>query len=161
MIQVKFAPRDFMGFFDIFKKKGSWVADPNLKTIAETLAADGDYKTLVAALKEAGLVDLLGKKGPFTVFVPNNSAFIDLPDGTMEALLKDKAKLKAVLTHHVVEGALSYDQLAAKPTVATADQKEVAVDAKGLLKVAGATIIRGNIKCKNGYIHVVNKVLVP
>ncbi|HNX47176.1 MAG TPA: fasciclin domain-containing protein [Methanomassiliicoccales archaeon] len=150
-----------MGLFDFLKKKGSWVADPNLKTIAETVVADDDYKTLVAALKEAGLVDLLGKKGPFTVFVPNNSAFIDLPDGTVEALLKDKAKLKAVLTHHVVEGAFSYDQLMAKPTVAAADQKELAVDAKGLLKIAGATIIRGNIKCRNGYIHVVNKVLVP
>ena len=118
MIQVNSDPRDFMGFFDIFKKKGSWVADPNLKTIAETVAKDDDYKTFVVALKEVGLVDLLGKKGPFTVFVPNNSAFIDLPDGTVEALLKDKAKLKAVLTHHVVEGALSYDQVAAKPTVA-------------------------------------------
>jgi uncharacterized surface protein with fasciclin (FAS1) repeats len=150
-----------MGFFDIFKKKGSWVADPNLKTIAGTVVADDDYKTLVVALKEAGLVDLLGKKGPFTVFVPNNSAFIDLPDGTVEALLKDKAKMKAVLSHHVVEGALSYDQVAAKPSVAASDQKELVVDAKGLLKVAGATIIRGNIKCRNGYIHVVNKVLVP
>lgn len=154
--------RDFMGFFDIFKKKGSWVADPNLKTIAETLAADDDYKTLVAAAKAAGLVDVLGKKGPFTVFAPNNSAFIDLPDGTVEGLLKDKEKLKAVLAHHIVDGTgLSYDEIAAKPTVAMKDQKELAVDVKGLLKVGGARIIRGNIKCRNGYIQVIDKVLVP
>jgi len=150
-----------MGFFDIFKKKGSWVADTNLKTIADILAADGDYKTLGVALKAAGMTDTLGKKGPFTVFVPNNSAFIDLPVGTLDGLLKDKAQLKAVLSHHVVEGAFTYKDIAEKPNFTAIDQKVLVVDAKGLLKIGGATIIRGNVKCRNGYIQVVDKVLVP
>jgi uncharacterized surface protein with fasciclin (FAS1) repeats len=150
-----------MGFFDRFKKKGSWVADPNLKTIAESVAGNEDLKTFMAALKEAGMVDLLGKKGPYTVFVPNQSAFIDLPEGTLDGLLKDKVKLKAVLSHHMVEGALSYEDLMAKATVTAMDQKAIAVDPKGLLKVGGAKIIHGNIKCRNGFIHIVDKVLLP
>lgn len=150
-----------MGFFDMFKKKGSWVADPNLKTIADMLAADGDYKTLGVALKAAGMADTFGKKGPYTVFVPNNSAFLDLPVGTLDGLLKDKAQLKAVLSHHVVEGALTYKEIAEKPSVTAIDQKTLAIDSKGLLKVGGAKIIRGNVKCRNGYIQVVDKVLVP
>jgi uncharacterized surface protein with fasciclin (FAS1) repeats len=125
------------------------------------LATDGDYKTLVVALKAAGMVDTFGKKGPFTVFVPNNSAFIDLPVGTVDALLKDKAQLKAVLSHHVVEGAITYKEIAEKPSLVAIDQKALAVDAKGLLKVSGATIIRGNVKCRNGYIQVIDKVMVP
>jgi len=150
-----------MGLFDIFRKKSSWTPDPGLKTIAETAMADDDFRKLVMGLKEVGMADMLSKKGPFTVLAPNNSAFIDLPDGTLEALLKDKAKLKAVLSHHIIEGAMNYDELSAKPSVTASDQKALAIDVKGPLKVDGVMIIHGNIKCRNGYVHVVNKVILP
>lgn len=150
-----------MGLFDFLKgAKNGWKADPNLSTILDTVAADADYKTLVDALKAVGLADVLKKKGPFTVFVPNNSAFQDVTD--LKALTDDKAKLKTALTYHVVaDWGLSYEDLMTKKTVATMAGKDVSIDASGLLKVGGARIIRGNIKCRNGYIHVVDKVLMP
>jgi len=150
-----------MGLFDFLKgAKNGWKADQNLPTILDAVMADTDYKTLANALKAAGLADVLKKKGPFTLFVPNNSAFQDVAD--LKALTDDKAKLKTVLTYHVVaDWGLSYDDLIAKKTVATMAGKDVAIDASGLLKIGGANIIRGNIKCRNGYIHVIDKVLVP
>src|SRR3954467_4595394 len=72
--------------------------------IVETAVSAGQFKTLVTALKEANLVDTLKGKGPFTVFAPTDEAFAKLPAGTLDALLKDKAKLAAVLTYHVVPG---------------------------------------------------------
>ncbi|HUT27791.1 MAG TPA: fasciclin domain-containing protein [Methanomassiliicoccales archaeon] len=135
--------------------------DPNLGTIVDIAVADGGFKTLVEAVKAAGLVDTLKGRGPYTVFAPNDSAFQDLPAGTIEALLKDKIKLKSLLTYHVVAGRMNYDDLAKLKTVKTVEGKELALDAAGVLKVGGATIIQGNIKCRNGYIHVINKVLEP
>jgi len=150
-----------MGFFDRFKKKATEAVDPNLGTIVDIAVADGGFKTLVEAVKAAGLVDTLKGRGPYTVFAPNDSAFQDLPAGTIEALLKDKIKLKSLLTYHVVAGRMNYDDLAKLKTVKTVEGKELALDAAGVLKVGGATIIQGNIKCRNGYIHVINKVLEP
>ena len=150
-----------MGFFDRFKKKATEAVDPNLGTIVDIAVADGGFKTLVEAVKAAGLVDTLKGRGPYTVFAPNDSAFQDLPAGKIDALLKDKAKLKSILTYHVVAGRMNYDDLAKLKTVKTVEGKELALDATGILKVGGAAIVRGNIKCRNGYIHVINKVLEP
>src|SRR6478672_3818106 len=74
------------------------------KNIVETAVAAGSFKTLVAAVQAAGLAETLSGPGPFTVFAPNDAAFAKLPAGTVEALLKDKAKLTAILTYHVVPG---------------------------------------------------------
>ena len=150
-----------MGFFDRFKKKATEAVDPNLGTIMDIAVADGGFKTLVEAVKAAGLVDTLKGKAPFTVFAPNDSAFQDLPAGKIDALLKDKVKLKSILTYHVVAGRMSYDDLAKLKAVKTVEGKELALDTAGVLKVGGAMIIRSNIKCRNGYIHVINKVLEP
>lgn len=75
-----------------------------MANIVETAVAAGTFKTLVAAVTEAGLVDTLSGPGPFTVFAPSDDAFAKLPAGTVEALLKDKPKLTSILTYHVVAG---------------------------------------------------------
>ena len=153
-----------MGFFDIFKKKTAGAAGAVEKgpgTIVDVAIADGEFKTLVEAVKAAGLVETLKKKGPYTVFAPTDSAFKQLPDGTVAALLKDQAKLKDVLTYHVVAQKLSYDDLIKLKTVKTVQGKELAIDAVGGLKVGEAKIIRANINCRNGTIHVISKVLLP
>src|SRR5450755_1095729 len=74
------------------------------KNIVDTAIAAGNFTTLIAGIKTAGLTDKLTGKGPFTVFAPTDEAFKRLPPGALEALLKDSAKLKAVLSYHVVAG---------------------------------------------------------
>jgi uncharacterized surface protein with fasciclin (FAS1) repeats len=150
-----------MGFFDRFKKKATESAEKGGDTIVDAAIAYGDFKKLVEALKAAGLVDTLKKKGPYTVFAPTDSAFLDLPAGALDALLKDKAKLKDVLTYHVVAQKLSYDDLFKMKAVKTVQGKELGIDTRGALKVGEAYIITGNINCSNGTIHVISKVLLP
>lgn len=134
------------------------------KTIVETAIGNKDFSTLVAAVKAAGLVETLNGDGPFTVFAPTNEAFDKLGKETINAVLKDKEKLTAILTAHVVKGnvmAADVVKLDGK-TVKTIQgtQYKVGVDGK-TVKIGDATVKVTDIKCKNGVIHVIDTVLMP
>lgn len=128
--------------------------------IVDTAVAAGNFKTLAAALQEAGLVDTLKGKGPFTVFAPTDEAFAKLPKEQLDALLKDKAKLSAVLTYHVVPGkVMAKDVKAGK--VKTVQGSELTVTTAGGVKVDRANVVKTDIVADNGVIHVIDAVIVP
>jgi uncharacterized surface protein with fasciclin (FAS1) repeats len=129
--------------------------------IVDTAVAAGSFKTLVAAVTAAGLVDTLKSKGPFTVFAPNDEAFAKLPKGTVEGLLKDIPKLKAVLTYHVVAGKVMAADVVKLKSAKTVLGQEVKIDASNGVKVNDATVIKADIVTDNGVIHVIDKVLLP
>lgn len=132
-------------------------------TIVDIAASNGSFKTLVAAVKAAGLVEVLSGKGPFTVFAPTDAAFAALPKGTVEALLKpeNKAKLQQILTYHVVPGSVM--STAIKPgQVNTVEGKPVTLSTKGnKIMVNNANVTAADIKASNGVIHVIDKVILP
>ena len=134
--------------------------------IVDTAVAAGSFKTLVTAVKTAGLVDTLKSKGPFTVFAPNDDAFAKLPKGTVEGLLKDIPKLKAVLTYHVVSGKVMAADAVKLKTAKTVQGQEIKIDAsKWHLhknpKINDANVIKLDVVADNGVIHVIDKVLLP
>jgi uncharacterized surface protein with fasciclin (FAS1) repeats len=134
--------------------------------ICDTAVAAGNFKTLYAATKAAGLVETLNTKGPFTVFAPTDDAFAKLPKGTIESLLKDIPKLKAILTYHVIEGAVPASDVVQHKKLTTLQGKEVNVDAAKWhlhksVKINDANIVKADIKSDNGLIHVIDKVLLP
>lgn len=129
--------------------------------IVDTAVAAGSFKTLVTAVKAAGLVDTLKSKGPFTVFAPNDDAFAKLPKGTVEGLLKDIPKLKAVLTYHVVAGKVMAADVVKLKSAKTVEGQEVKIDASKGVKINDATVIKADIVTDNGVIHVIDKVLLP
>ncbi len=132
--------------------------------IIDTAVAAGSFKTLAAALTAAHLVDTLKGAGPFTVFAPTDEAFAKLPAGTVESLLKDIPKLTAILTYHVVPGAvmasdvMTMDGQSAK----TVNGAMVAISTKDGVKLNGTTtVVKTDIACTNGVIHVIDSVLMP
>ncbi len=134
------------------------------KDIVDTAVAAGDFKTLAAALKAAGLVDTLKGAGPFTVFAPTDAAFAKLPAGTVEDLLKpeNKEKLVAILTYHVVSGKVMAKDVVKLTEAKTVNGKSVKVMAKGgKVMVDSANVVKTDIQCSNGVIHVIDSVLLP
>ena len=132
------------------------------KDIVDTAVAAGDFNTLAAALKAAGLVDTLKGPGPFTVFAPTDEAFAKLPPGQLDALLKDKAKLTEILTYHVVAGRVSAKQVAKMKSAKTVEGQSLTVTrAHGAVKVDGARVVKADIAASNGVIHVIDSVVVP
>lgn len=129
--------------------------------IVDTAIAAGSFKTLVTAVKAAGLVDTLKSKGPFTVFAPTDEAFAKLPKGTVESLLKDIPKLKAVLTYHVIAGKVMAADVVKLKSAKTVQGQEVKIDASKGVKINDATVTKADIKTDNGVIHVIDKVLLP
>jgi uncharacterized surface protein with fasciclin (FAS1) repeats len=134
--------------------------------IVDTAVAAGSFKTLVTAVKAAGLVDTLKSKGPFTVFAPNDEAFAKLPKGTVEGLLKDIPKLTEILKYHVVNGAVSAADVAVHKNITTLQGQDVKVDAaKWHLhknpKINDANVLKADVMTDNGVIHVIDKVLLP
>ena len=128
--------------------------------IVDTAVAAGSFKTLTTALGAAGLVDTLKGKGPFTVFAPTDEAFAKIPKADLDALLKDKAKLTAVLTYHVVPGAvMAKDVKAGK--VKTVQGGELTLATTGGVTVNGAKVIKADVTADNGVIHVIDTVLLP
>jgi uncharacterized surface protein with fasciclin (FAS1) repeats len=128
--------------------------------IVDTAVAAGSFKTLAAALKAAGLIDTLKGPGPFTVFAPTDDAFAKVPKADLEALLKDKAKLTAVLTYHVVAGkVMAKDVKAGK--VKTVQGSEMTVSTGNGVMVDGAKVIKTDIVADNGVIHVIDSVIIP
>jgi transforming growth factor-beta-induced protein len=134
------------------------------KDLVDTAIAAGSFNTLVACVKAAGLVEALKGKGPFTVFAPTDEAFAKLPAATIEALLKDKAKLASILTFHVIPGrVLSTDLAEGALEAKTLDGRPLQVNrAKdGSVTVGGAHVVKADILTGNGIIHVVDTVIVP
>ena len=133
----------------------AWAAD-----IVDTAVKAGSFKTLATALQAAGLVETLKGKGPFTVFAPTDEAFAKIPRADLDALLKDKAKLTAVLTYHVVPGkVMAADVKAGK--VKTVQGSELTVATAGGVKVDNANVIKTDIVADNGVIHVIDSVVLP
>ena len=130
------------------------------KDIVDTAVAAGSFKTLATALQAAGLVDTLKGKGPFTVFAPTDEAFAKVPKDQLDALLKDKAKLTAVLTYHVVPGkVMAADVKAGK--VKTVQGGDITVTTTGGVKVDAANVVKTAIVADNGVIHVIDSVIMP
>ena len=134
------------------------------KDIVDTAVGAGSFKTLVAAVQAAGLVETLKGAGPFTVFAPTDEAFAKLPAGTVESLLKpeNKEKLVAVLTYHVVPGkvmAADVVKLTEAPTVQGSKAKVKVVD--GTVMIDNAKVVKTDIETSNGVIHVIDAVILP
>ncbi|PUB15560.1 fasciclin domain-containing protein [Yoonia sediminilitoris] len=132
--------------------------------IVDIAVSNGSFTTLVAAVQAAGLVETLKGDGPFTVFAPTDEAFAALPAGTVESLLlpENKDQLTAILTYHVVPGAVTSDQLAGQRlSVATVNGADVHIDGRDGVKVEDSNVITADIIASNGVIHVINAVLLP
>ena len=132
-----------------------------MKNIVEIAAGSDQFKTLVAAVKAAGLVETLQGAGPFTVFAPTDDAFAKLPAGTVEGLLKDLPKLNSVLTYHVVAGKVMAKDVAGVKSAKTVQGSELRVDANHGVKINNASVTKADIEASNGVIHVIDTVLIP
>ena len=132
------------------------------KFIASVIAvAAGSFKTLAKLLTDAGLIETLKGAGPFTVFAPTDEAFAKLPAGTLDALLKDKAKLTAVLTYHVVAGKVMAADVVKLKEAKTVQGGSVKIDTTKGVKVDNANVVKTDIVCSNGVIHVIDSVILP
>ena len=132
--------------------------------IIDTAVAAGTFNTLAAAVTAAGLVPTLKGTGPFTVFAPSDEAFAKLPAGTVESLLKDLPKLTAILTYHVVAGKVMAADVVTMDgkTAATVNGALLAVSTTGGVKLNGTVnVVKTDIECTNGVIHVIDAVLLP
>jgi uncharacterized surface protein with fasciclin (FAS1) repeats len=132
--------------------------------IVDTAVSAGQFKTLVAAVTAAGLVDTLKGEGPFTVFAPTDEAFAALPEGTVESLLKpeNKSNLVAILTYHVLPGKVMSADIAGKTlSVATVQGGKVSINAMSGVMINDANVVTADIAASNGVIHVIDKVILP
>ena len=132
--------------------------------IVDTAATAGQFETLVAAVKAAGLVDTLKGDGPFTVFAPTDEAFAALPEGTVENLLKpeNRDQLVAVLTYHVIPGTVMSADIAGKTaSVETVQGGSLSIDATAGVMVDDANVVTADIITSNGVIHVIDRVVLP
>jgi transforming growth factor-beta-induced protein len=134
------------------------------KDIVTTAVEAGSFQTLAAALKAAGLVETLKGKGPFTVFAPTDEAFAKLPEGTVESLLKpeNKKQLVSVLTYHVVSGKVPASQVVKLKAAVTVNGQRVDIKTTdGHVQVDQANVVKTDIHCSNGIIHVIDAVILP
>jgi len=137
---------------------------PDAKTILETAAAAGQFETLAAAIKVAGLGDALSGKGPFTVFAPTDAAFAKLPAGTLESLVKPEncATLGNILTYHVVSGRVESGQVVGMPYATTLNGQRFGIKVSDAgVRFANAGLVQADIAGSNGVIHVIDTVLIP
>jgi len=132
-----------------------------MSTIVETAVNAGNFKTLVAAVQAAGLVDTLNGTGPFTVFAPTDEAFAKLPEGTVEGLLADKEKLTKILTYHVVSGKVMASDVSTMTEAPSLEGGMLKVDASNGVMINNAHVVTPDIECSNGVIHVIDTVLLP
>ena len=130
-------------------------------TVAQTIAANPQLTTASRLISEAGLTDTLQGTGPFTVFVPNDEAFKAVPPAMVDVLGKDKARLKAVLSYHVVPGTLTSGDVKNGP-VKTAQGGELSLYRSGTFVTADeAVVTTADLRATNGVVHIVDKVLMP
>jgi uncharacterized surface protein with fasciclin (FAS1) repeats len=141
------------------------VASPALaqpKDIVDTAVAAGSFKTLAKLLTDAELIGVMKGPGPYTVFAPTDEAFAKVPADVLAGLGKDKAKLQEVLKYHVLTSKWTTDDIKLVKQTGTAQGKSVTFGATGgTLTVNGAKVVKPNIDCTNGMIHVIDAVLLP
>ena len=142
---------------------GSTESTPASKDIVETAVEAGSFNTLVAAVRAAGLVDTLRGEGPFTLFAPTDEAFSKLPAGTLDSLLKpeNRGKLQSILTYHVVAGKVMAADVVSLKAAKTVNGQEVTISTGDGVKVDGARVVKTDIECSNGVIHVIDSVILP
>ena len=155
--------RKYLLSLSLFAIVAAASAAPKKDIVGTAVEADG-FKTLVAAVKAAGLVDTLTGEGPFTVFAPTDEAFAKLPKGTLESLLKpeNKDQLVFILTYHVLEGKVKSKKAAKLVVAKSVSGKELKItkDDDGLM-INDSKVVKANIKTSNGIIHVIDQVLLP
>ena len=133
-----------------------------MKTIIDTATDAGKFATLLNAFKAAALTDSMRTKGPYTVFAPTDEAFTNLPAGALNALLKDRNKLKGVLEYHMVPGILAGNDLkTGEITTVEGTPLVLATQQDGKVTVNGAKILQADIDASNGVIHAINMVILP
>jgi uncharacterized surface protein with fasciclin (FAS1) repeats len=132
------------------------------KDIVDTAIAAGSFKTLVKLLSDADLVTVMKGPGPYTVFAPTDEAFAKVPKDVLDGLAKNKAKLQEVLKYHVLTSKWTTDDIKLVKQTGTAQGKPVTfAGTAGALTVNGAKIVKPNVDCTNGMIHVIDSVLLP
>ena len=139
-------------------------AQSSSKDIVDTAVGAKKFSTLVAAVQAAGLVDTLKGDGPFTVFAPTDDAFKKVPESALKDLLKpeNKSKLQAILKFHVVSGKVMAADVVKLSKAKTVQGQEVKIEVKGdTVMVNGAKVLKTDIACKNGVIHVIDTVIMP
>lgn len=129
--------------------------------IVEVASSAGTFTTLLAAAKAAGLAETLATGGPFTVFAPTDEAFAKLPEGTVEGLLTDTEKLKAVLLYHVVSGTVMAKDVAGIRTATTLEGGRITVSTANGVMINNARVVKADVGASNGVIHVIDTVLLP
>jgi uncharacterized surface protein with fasciclin (FAS1) repeats len=132
--------------------------------IVETAVNHGSFETLVAAVRAADLLTTLTSEGPFTVFAPLDEAFAELPEGTVETLIKPEngQQLTSILTYHVLLGKIMSTDLSDGMKAATVNGAEVTVHLKeGKVFINDAQVVLADVETDNGVIHAVNKVIMP
>lgn len=138
--------------------------DESQKDVVKLAAGSKDHTTLVAAVKQAELVDVLSNAGPFTVFAPTNAAFEKLPKETVNALMKDdkKAELADILQYHVSVGGFKAEMLQDGQTINQANSQNITISKKdGKILVNGTATIVGTLQASNGIVHIIDGVLLP
>jgi uncharacterized surface protein with fasciclin (FAS1) repeats len=164
MLKCSMVPGLLAGFVALVMTGPTVVRAAEAKDIVDTAVSAGDFTTLVAAVQAAGLVDTLKGEGPFTVFAPTDAAFAKLPAGTVESLLKpeNKEKLVAILTYHVVPGKVMAADVVKLSEAKTVQGKAAKVTVKGgTVMIDGAKVVKTDIPCTNGVIHVIDAVILP
>ena len=132
-----------------------------MKDLVETAIDAGNFKTLINALYEAGLADTLSREGPFTIFAPTDKAFSKLPSSTLDSLLKDKERLTEILTYHMIDNKVMSDEVVKNKNIKTVNGKEIIIKISKGFKIDKANVIKPDIECLNGVIHVIDEVLIP
>ncbi len=132
-----------------------------MQNILQTAAANGSFKTLLAAIETAGLTSTLNGAGPFTVFAPTDAAFAKIPETTLKTVLADKTKLASILTYHVIPGKVLSKEVSAMTEAKTVQGSSVAIQAKHDVMINNAKVTAADIECSNGVIHIIDTVLMP
>ena len=132
------------------------------KDIVDTAISAGQFKTLVKLVQEAELVDALRGEGPFTVFAPTDEAFAKLPKSRVDALLKDKQALRQVLLYHVVQGKVMSSDVVKIRSAKTLQGQDIRIRVRNnTVRINDAKVVKADIVCTNGVIHVIDKVILP
>jgi uncharacterized surface protein with fasciclin (FAS1) repeats len=136
---------------------------PHLNNIVQRAQSAGRFTTFTALVKRAGLSDTLSGRGPYTVFAPTDAAFARLPDATLTALAADKAKLRAVLLHHVLKGSVPASELLTRTSERTLDGgTTIRIAVSGTtVRVGGGTLIAPGRETSNGIFYAIDRVLIP